>query len=562
MHSSSSFPPLLFSCLFCFVYPLLANSVVEEVDSHLPSFGKCANWHGVYCLLALRSISLHLQFNVAHMPPITPTTTSSSSTAARAPSSPPSSQQSSTTTGSASSSSSSSSSSSPGPSFPDVVALFESEAKALSTDASYQTIIATGNAAVDKVMRLVQDVLSTQTTSSSSADSVTASVVTPDELGLVIKSYLLSLFVSVARVGGPTVIDSLLHLHSLLISYVPSSSSSSSSGTSTCTSSTVAAAPAPVLARPLLGSWADTVLQQARSLCETIAPVPDFTPSTTTPTTSNTSTTSTPSTTATTPSLTSAPSTAAPIHVSWYGPRIPLLNVLIASPQTSMRTRALKIAERYLPSDSFTLARTLLALAESMQASDPIASEGLFRSALSQLDRGTPTAESIALWIDGTVAYAFLLSKLSWNGKSREPEAVKLLEKAEKVMLEHPGLRPPQRQYTRRVKSEEEVRAELLAEQEAAAKAESAAASKAQAKASGGSGGGLKITSVKANAEALPTISTSSVPADGGGGTSTGTATASNTPPSARPSAPRPLIEWRMARPSPLDFWIVQRYSR
>lgn len=318
---------------------------------------------------------------------------------------------------------------------------------------------------------------------------------------------------------------------------------------------------------PELAGYAITVAKQAQAVADAVFPVP---PPSQQPQASNEKLEEGPGTSnqgLVVPNV--AP--ASPVHIAWCGPRLPSVNLtlLLNSSTTSSSifgsvepiVQCLKTVERHLPGDTLYLARALSALARSLEKIDPVAAEGLYRSALSHLEKMPAVFEAKATWVDAQVDYAHLLALMSWNGRSRESEAVRALRKVQAAMEENPLLHPRHRDFEfiehrlRQLdedakKEADEVLSVLKAEERerqlrAAAHGANSEASKPE------STSGLKLTSVKkGEAAASQQQPQQASQQDHNHDHDHDSALESR------------IIQWSRIHSTPLEYWIIERYSR
>lgn len=392
--------------------------------------------------------------------------------------------------------------------------------------------------------------------------SVSLDLLPPDILSA-IEAHLSALDIAVRGIDDLiSVSDTLLHLHTCLTALLPT--------------------------HPTLTPLASHILNQALSICEKVAPVPEV------PRVdklkrdsaqksqqqqqqqqhhqqedSTSSSPSSPSSSIPSSSTTPSVMSHTPVHVTWYGPRLPIVNVLLQMPQPSARTRALKAVERHLPGDPHALSRSLIALAESMVQVDPIASEGLFRSAIGYLEKVPQTATTLLTWQDGCSGYAHLLSKMTWNGAKREPEAIKMLEKIERVLGDRQSLKKMQkRKYQVNLNLDETMRGN---EKKNTTEDNSTGTSSSPVSTTTSTS-----TSTSTTSSSSSSSSTSSSPPkqswrqtvqpDRPSSSSTSESKSPNEPSSsdkeARVKEPRSMLEWWQPNIRPLEYWVIERYSR
>jgi hypothetical protein len=118
------------------------------------------------------------------------------------------------------------------------------------------------------------------------------------------------------------------------------------------------------------------------------------------------------------------------VAASPSGPRLVALPVCALADSVATLTSLLQQTERRLPDDQVALARVLRRLGPLYTGMNPVSAEGLCRSARGHLSRAPSTGPVRHAQLEVAAAYAQVVSVLTWNGKPREAEAVKLLAAA------------------------------------------------------------------------------------------------------------------------------------
>ena len=94
-------------------------------------------------------------------------------------------------------------------------------------------------------------------------------------------------------------------------------------------------------------------------------------------------------------------------------------------------TRAVALCERVCGADHWTFASVLTDAGNAFCDNDAVIAEGLYRSAIARAERQMTNSTvlpansfiSVEMYLRAVSAYADLLEKLEWNGKSRAAEA-------------------------------------------------------------------------------------------------------------------------------------------
>lgn len=133
--------------------------------------------------------------------------------------------------------------------------------------------------------------------------------------------------------------------------------------------------------------------------------------------------------------------------------QVPLIQALSAINDENSLSRALQLVETELGENSYELSEILRRLGNYyfQRVGDAISSEGLFRSSIAKLEHlhypQIQNSTTKLILLNSYLDYAALLTELSWNNKSRKPEAKHFMQKALQILQQFPQLEPTYREF-------------------------------------------------------------------------------------------------------------------